>query len=82
MVQRTVSTNLLAAQAARQNLEADIAELCAEIAFCSPPSDSEVPPSEISPPSLPHQAHDRSGVPDIDIPAPGIAQLPTNNNRR
>ena len=30
---------------------------------------------DISPPSLPHQVHDRSGAPDMDTPAPEIAQL-------
>ena len=54
-------TRLLVAQAAKQNLEAEIAELHAEIVSLSPPADSEVPPSEISLPSLAHQAHDRSG---------------------
>ena len=75
MAQRTVTTRLSAAQAARETLEAEIAELPAEIASRSPPADSEVPPSDISPPSLPHQVHDRSGAPDMDTPAPGIAQL-------
>ena len=75
MAQRTVTTRLSAAQTARKNLEAEIEELRAEIASRSPPADSEVPPSDISPPSLPHQVHDRSGAPDMDTPAPGIAQL-------
>ena len=68
MAQRTVTTRQSAAQAARKNLKA-------EIASHSPPADSEVPPLDISPPSLPHQVHDRSGAPDMDTPAPGIAQL-------
>ena len=59
----------------KKNLEAEIAELRAEIASCLPPADSEVPPSDISPPSLPHQVHDRSGAPDMDKPALGITQL-------
>ena len=77
MAQRTVTTRLSAAQTARKNLEAEIEELRAEIASRSPPADSEVPPldMDISPPSLPHQVHDRSGAPDMDTPAPGIAQL-------
>ena len=72
MAQRTVTIHL---SAARENLDAEIAKLRAEIAYRSPPLDSEVPPLEISPPSLPDQAHDRSGAPDMDTPAPGIAQL-------
>ena len=79
MAQRTVTTRLSAAQAARNTLEAEIAELCAEIASRSPHTDSEVPPSDISPPSLPSppppQVHDWSGAPDMDTPAPGIVQL-------
>ena len=75
MAQRTVTTRLSPAQTARKNLEAEIAELRAEIASCSPPADSKVPPLDISQPSLPHQVHDRSGAPDMDTPAPGIAQL-------
>ena len=75
MAQRTVTTHLSAVQVERQNLEAEIAQLGAEIASRSPPADSKVPPSKISTPSLPHQAHDRSGAPDMDTPAPGIAQL-------
>ena len=75
MAQRTVTTRLSAAQTARKNLEAQIEELRAEIASRSPPADSEVPPSDNSPPSLPHQVHNRSGEPEMDTPAPGIAQL-------
>ena len=75
MAQRTVTTRLSGAQAARKTLVAEIAELRAEIASRSPPADSEVPPSDSSPPSLPHQVHGRSGAPDMDTPAPGIAQL-------
>ena len=75
MAQRTVTTRLSAAQTARKNLETETAELRAEIASRSLPAHSEVPPSDMSPPSLPHQVHGRSGAPDMDTPAPGIAQL-------
>ena len=75
MVQRTGTTRLSAEQTAGKNLEAKIEELHAEIASSSPLADSVVSPSDISPPSLPHQVHDPSGAPDMDTPAPGIAQL-------
>ena len=71
----SLDPSISAAQTARKNLEAEIEELSAKIASRSPPADSEVPPLDISPPSLPHQVHDRSGAPDMDTPAPGIAQL-------